>query len=172
MYIVVVLSPFIFAPCTTMLCVYMRVLRVAHRFIMRSKGRTSKGNITGQMAGKDEKANRVFAMFLLCWLPLICINICWILNQSRLVTNEMIFASFFMLLLNSIFDSFICAFYKRDFRGVFRKKFKFSCIQSEQRENLIDSEVALKRLLSATKSYSANKTKIGLKPEKFLDLTL
>lgn len=29
-YIVVVLSPFIFAPCTTMVCVYMRVLRVAH----------------------------------------------------------------------------------------------------------------------------------------------
>ena len=60
-YIVVVLSLFIFAPCTTMVCVYMRVLRVAHRFIMRSKGRTSKGNITGQMAGKDEKANRAFA---------------------------------------------------------------------------------------------------------------
>ena len=148
-YIVVVLSLFIFAPCTTTVCVYVRVLRVAHRFIMRSKGRTSKGSITGQMAGKDEKANRVFAMvfamFLLCWLPFICINICWILNQSRLVTNEMIFASFFTLLLNSIFDPFICAFYKRDFRGVLRKKFKFSCIQSKQRENHIDSEVALRR---------------------------
>lgn len=148
MYIVVVLSLFIFAPCTTTVCVYVRVLRVAHRFIMRSKGRTSKGSITGQMAGKDEKANRVFAMvfamFLLCWLPFICINICWILNQSRLVTNEMIFASFFTLLLNSIFDPFIWAFYKRDFRGVLRKKFKFSCIQSEQRENHIDSEVALR----------------------------
>lgn len=56
-YIAVVLSLFIFAICTAMVCVYMRVLRVAHRFVMRSKGRNFKGNITGQMEGKDEKAN-------------------------------------------------------------------------------------------------------------------
>lgn len=175
-HIAVVLSLFIFVPSTAMEGVYMRVLRVAHRFVLRSKARTSNGNITGQMAGKDEKANRVFAMvfamFLLCWLPLIYINVCWILNQSRLITNEMIFTSFFTLLFNSIFDPFICVFYKRDFRGVLRKKFKFSCIESEQRESHIDSEVALRRLLSASKSYSANKTENGLKLEKFPDLTL
>lgn len=114
-YVAVVLSLFIFVPCTAMEGVYMRVLRVAHRFVLRSKGRTSNGNITNQMAGKDEKANRVFAMvfamFLLRWLPLIYINICWILNQSRLITNEMIslpslhYCSTLFLILSFVFST-------------------------------------------------------------------
>ncbi|XP_068724935.1 octopamine receptor beta-2R-like [Montipora capricornis] len=155
-YIAVIVILFIFIPCTAMVFVYLRVLRVAHRFVLRSKERTSKGNVTGHLAGSDEKATRVFAMvfamFLLCWLPLIYINISWILNQTSLVTNEVIFISFFTLLLNSIFDPFICAFYKRDFRGVLRKRFKLGCFKEiEQQEIRIDSDLALRRLSSASK---------------------
>lgn len=156
-YIAVVVTLFIFIPCTAMVCVYMRVLRVVHRFVLRNKGRTSKGNATGHLAGNEEKAARVFAMvfamFVLCWLPLFYINICWIFNQTQLVTNELIFVSFYTLVLNSILDPVICAFFKKDFRDALRKRFKLTCFkEDEQNEIRIDSEIALRKLSSKSRN--------------------
>lgn len=155
-YIAVIVTLFIFIPCTAMVCVYMRVLRVVHRFVLRTKGRTCKGNATSHLAGNEEKAARVFAivfaMFVLCWLPLIYINICWIFNQTQLITNELIFVSFYTLVLNSILDPVICALYKKDFRDVLRKRFKLTCIKAnEQHQIRIDSDVALRRLSSRSR---------------------
>ena len=171
-YIAVVVTLFIFIPCTAMVCVYMRVLRVVHRFVLRNKGRTSEGNATGQLVGNEEKAARVFAMvlamFVLCWLPLIYINICWIFNQSQLVNNELIFISFYTLVLNSILDPVICAFYKRDFREALRKRFKLMCFKAdEQHEIRIDSEVALRRISSRLSRNTGEQTDFAPKPPIF-----
>ena len=172
-YLAIVLVTCIFIPCTTMVCVYMRLLRVVHRFVLRNKKRTSKGNATGHRAGNDEKAARVFAivlgMFLLCWLPLIYINICLIFDQNQLVTNELIFISFYTLVLNSILDPVICAFYKKDFREMMRKRLKLKCFSQEQSslQGKLDSDLALRKVSTRSKNV-AEETDIGPKTTTFV----
>ena len=156
-----------------MVCVYMRLLRVVHRFVLRNKKRTSKGNATGHRAGNDEKAARVFAivlgMFLLCWLPLIYINICLIFDQNQLVTNELIFISFYTLVLNSILDPVICAFYKKDFREMMRKRLKLKCFSQEQSglQGKLDSDMALRKVSTRSKNV-AEETDVGPKTTTFV----
>ena len=172
-YLAIVLVTCIFIPCTTMVCVYMRLLRVVHRFVLRNKKRTSKGNATGHRAGNDEKAARVFAivlgMFLLCWLPLIYINICLIFDQNQLVTNELIFISFYTLVLNSILDPVICAFYKKDFREMMRKRLKLKCFSQEQSglQGKLDSDMALRKVSTRSKNV-AEETDVGPKTTTFV----
>lgn len=172
-YLAVIVTLFIFIPCTTMVCVYVRLLRVVHGFVLRNKRRTSKGNATGQLVGNEEKAARVFAMvlamFLLCWLPLIYINICWIFNQTQLVTNELIFISFYTLVLNSILDPVICAFFKRDFLDALRKRFKLMCVKGEleQHEVRVDSDMALRRVSSRSKN-TGEQTDFGPRTAVFI----
>lgn len=164
-YLSIMLTLFIFIPCTTMVCVYMRLLRVVHRFVLRNKGRSTRGNATGYQVGNEEKAARVFAivlaMFLLCWLPLIYINICWITDQSQLVTNELIFISFYTLELNSILDPVICAFFKRDFRSALKRRFKFFCVRGEEHSDTrIDSDINIALRVISTRSKNS-----GYSPE-------
>lgn len=156
-YLAIILATCIFIPCTTMVCVYMRLLRVVHRFVMRNKKRTCKGNNTGYRAGNEEKAARVFAivlvMFLVCWLPLIYINICLISDQKHLVTNELIFVSFYTLVLNSILDPVIFALYKKDFREMLKKRLKLKCFGKEANNRpKVDSDLALRKISSKSKN--------------------
>lgn len=169
-YLAVILVTCIFIPCTTMVCVYMRLLRVVHRFVLRNRKRTSKGNDTGHRAGNEEKAARVFAivlgMFLLCWLPLIYINICLIFDQNQLVTNELIFISFYTLVLNSILDPVICAFYKKDFREMLRKRLKLKCFAKDD-HGKVDSDMVLRKVSTRSKNL-AEETDIRAKTTIFI----
>lgn len=171
-YLAIILVTCIFIPCTTMVCVYMRLLRVVHRFVLRNKKRTSKGNDTGQRAGNEEKAARVFAivlgMFLVCWLPLIYINICLIFDLKQLVTNELIFISFYTLVLNSILDPVICAFYKKDFREMLNKRLKLKCFRKDENDSgRLDSDMALRKISSRSKN-NAEETDTGPRTPIFL----
>ena len=118
-------------PCLVMVYVYIRLLRVVRRFIRRNRKRSSYGNRTGERAGNEEKAARVFAlifaMFLLCWLPLIYINVCQTLEMYELITAPVLYVSFFTLVFNTILDPFIYAFLKKDFRKSIQKKIGKGC---------------------------------------------
>lgn len=124
-YLGIFLGVFIIIPCAAMVYVYMRLLRVIRSFLLRNRSRTTRGNQTGLRAGRDEKSERVFAMilasFLLCWLPVVYINICEILDLNYLITEELIYVSFYTLVLNSIVDPLIYALYKKDFKRSLRK---------------------------------------------------
>ena len=148
-YLAIIVTCFIFIPCTAMVWVYVRLLSVVRHFVVRNRSRTSGGNATGQRVGNEEKAARVFAMvfamFLLCWLPIIYINICLVFDQEKLVTNELIFVSFYTLILNSIMDPVICAFFKRDFRDAFKRRLKLVRAPNDHLAK-IDSDLELRRL--------------------------
>ncbi|EDO39225.1 predicted protein, partial [Nematostella vectensis] len=110
---------FILIPCIVMIWVYVRLLCVVRHHVHRNRKRASAGNKTGNRVGREEKAARVFAlvfaMFLLCWGPIIYINICEVFGAAKIITTELIYASFYTLLANSIVDPVIYAFFKRDF---------------------------------------------------------
>lgn len=157
-YLATILATCIFIPCTTMVCVYMGLLRVVHRFVIRNKKRTCKGNNTGYRAGNEEKAAGVFAivlaMFLVCWLPLIYINICLITDQRHLLSHELILISFYTLVLNSILDPVIFALYKKDFREMLKKRLRLKCPGKDQNGHpKEDSDRGLRRLSLKTNNF-------------------
>ncbi|XP_022805141.1 D(4) dopamine receptor-like [Stylophora pistillata] len=157
-YLAIILATCIFIPSTTMVCVYMSLLRVVHRFVIRNKKRTCNGNNTGYRAGNEEKAARVFAivllMFLVCWLPLIYINICLITDQRQLLSNELIIISFYTLVLNSILDPVIFALYKKDFRDTLKKRLRLKCPGTDQNGSpKEDSDMCLRKLSLKTHNF-------------------
>jgi len=119
---------FVLLPCLAMIWIYVRLLRVVRRFILRNRRRSTWGNRTGERAGNEDKAVVVFAMifgmFLLSWMPLIYINICEIFDQLELITAPVLYASFYTLLFNTIMDPLIYAFLKKDFSEAFKRRWK------------------------------------------------
>lgn len=119
---------FVLLPCLAMIWIYVRLLRVVRRFILRNRRRSTWGNRTGERAGNEDKAVIVFAMifgmFLLSWMPLIYINICQIFDQLELITAPVLYASFYTLLFNTIMDPLIYAFLKKDFSETFKRRWK------------------------------------------------
>ena len=125
-YLLVTIFACVLLPCLSMVVIYVRLLRVVRRFIRRNRRRSSSGNRTGERAGREEKAARVFALifasFLLCWLPLIYINVCDAFRMHALISPPVLFMSFYTLLLNTVLDPFIYAFFKKDINQFLRRQ--------------------------------------------------
>lgn len=86
----------------------------------------------------EVKAAKVFAVliitFLVCWLPLIIINIIEALGFRSSVPSKLIEVSLFTLVFNSLIDPFIYSLYKSDFRRALRRVCG-SCIDVSRNEN-------------------------------------
>ncbi|KAL9976305.1 hypothetical protein ACROYT_G013589 [Oculina patagonica] len=142
-YMIVTVFGFVLLPCLAMIWIYVRLLRVVRRFILRNRRRSTWGNRTGERAGNEDKAVIVFAMifgmFLLSWMPLIYINICEIFNQLHLITAPVLYASFYTLLFNTIMDPLIYAFLKKDFSDSLKRRWKKKRNSSDPRgETLVE----------------------------------
>ena len=141
-YLGIIIGVFIIAPCTVMVCIYIRLLRTIRRYLLRNRQRSTRGNHTGLRAGREEKSVKVFAMilgsFLLCWLPLVYINICDIMGLVGFTSQTLVYVSFYTLVLNSIFDPLIYALCKKDFKRSLRKLLAAKCF-GQERPGSVDS---------------------------------
>lgn len=142
-YMIVTVFGFVLFPCLVMIWIYIRLLRVVRRFILRNRRRSTWGNRTGERAGNEDKAVIVFAMifgmFLLSWMPLIYINICEIFDQLQLITAPVLYVSFYTLLLNTITDPLIYAFLKKDFSETLKRRWIKRRNSNDQRgETLVE----------------------------------
>lgn len=150
-YLVVLVGVFILLPIVVMICIYTRLLGVVRSFILRSRSRASLGNATGTRVGREEKAARVFAFvfatFLICWGPIIYINICIVAKATQFISNELLFVSFYTLQINSIVDPVIYAFFKRDFIRARNQRKNCLCCGEPKSED-ISSEIVLQRASS------------------------
>lgn len=158
----VVLVVLILLPIALMICIYTRLLGVVRSFISRNKSRASEGNKTGNRVGREEKAAQVFASvfatFLICWGPIIYINICEVANAGSLfVPEELLYVSFYTLQFNSVVDPIIYAFFKRDF--IKARSQKQTCCCGEDKQDDISSEVILQRISSNRNSVLSRHTK-------------
>ncbi|XP_020892991.1 octopamine receptor 1-like [Exaiptasia diaphana] len=158
----VILVVLILLPILVMICIYAKLLGVVRSFILRNKSRASAGNKTGNRVGREEKAAQVFASvfgtFLICWGPIIYINICEVADAGRtFVPEELIYVSFYTLQFNSIVDPIIYAFFKRDFIKA-RSQRHYCCCGVEKQED-ISSEVILQRVSSHRNSLVSRNTK-------------
>ena len=138
-YVIVLVFIFVLIPCVSMILIYLRLFTVVRSYFKRNRQRTTKGNRTGDRAGSEEKATLVFAlilaMFLLCWLPIIWMNICVIFKRYDLITMPLQYASFFTMVLNTIIDPLIYAFLKKDFNDALKRRLKFGCFQQGGKES-------------------------------------
>ena len=119
-YLILVVVLFIMVPSCSVVWVYICFMRIVRQFNNRSHARASAGNRCGRYhAGKEEKVARVFgvifAVFLLCWIPIIFLNFCVAFDWFYLITVQMTYISFYALLLNTIINPLIYSFYKKDF---------------------------------------------------------
>jgi len=159
----IVLVILILVPILIMICIYTRLLGVVRSFILRNKSRASAGNKTGNRVGREEKAAQVFASvfatFLICWGPIIYINICEVAKAGTMfVPEELLYVSFYTLQCNSIVDPIIYAFFKRDFIKA-RNQTQICCCGEERHEEPISSEVILQRVSSNRNSILSRSLK-------------
>jgi hypothetical protein len=154
-YLVVLVGVFILLPIVVMICIYTRLLGVVRSFILRNRSRASIGNATGTRVGREEKAARVFAFvfstFLICWGPIIYINICLVAEARGFLSDELLFVSFYTLQINSIVDPVIYAFFKRDFIRARNQRANCLCC-GEPKSDDLSSEMVLQRASSNRQS--------------------
>ena len=138
-YVIILVFIIVLVPCIAMIAIYLRLFFVVRSYLRRNRRRTTKGNRTGDRAGSEEKATLVFAlilaMFLLCWLPIIWMNICVVFKRSDLINMSLQYASFFTIVLNTVLDPLIYALFKKDFNDAVKRKLKFCRIRRREKND-------------------------------------
>lgn len=143
----------ILATCLVLSCLYVSIYVIAKRHFHaiaylqsfapggdRESGAHIKSRrFSVKSLVKDVKATKLVAMiaatFVLCWLPLIIINIMESLGYGHEVSQDFSDAALFTIFLNSLMNPVIYAFFQKDFRktisSYLRRLFKRTEIRKE-----------------------------------------
>lgn len=129
------LSSAVLVTCVVLAGIYVSVFQVAKchvqaisclgSFAQNATNRGVKRRNSLKSLIKDVKATKLAAMigavFVLCWFPLIFINIMDSLGFARIIPLDFANTALFTIFANSLLNPIIYAFFQKDFRVTLRK---------------------------------------------------
>lgn len=142
--------------CVVLAGIYVRVFQVAkHHFdaiaglesFAQPKGRPTKSGMKRRNSlkslVKDVKATKLAAMigaaFVLCWFPLVIINIVDSFGYSRKIPEDFAKAALFTIFANSLLNPVIYAFFQKDFKKTLHNLVRKTFRRRRSNESLVTS---------------------------------
>ena len=120
---------------------------------------------------RDVKATKLVAMiaatFVICWLPLIIINIMESIGHGSEVSQDFLHAALFTIFLNSLMNPVIYAFFQKDFRKTISSYLRHFFKRTEVRKEVEEAAAAHRKT-----SYTAallQKVSIADEPAEVID---